>query len=294
MTSSPVIERFTLPDTSVADLFAGWEAHAFDLPVSVIEAGAGAREMIARREAARSSRDTARALTGKAGKLAAGRASEALVSAALAGRTVESASESIRGSLADLEGAEADWKAARAAADWGIGHVESLVGFAGDEIVVAYLRPAHDAALAGVREVLPALAGVDLADTASVAKAGPAAGPAFLVVVTASERIAALERARECIFYRQQAGGPWRDPYAETRRRGTLRDTTRWPEPVVQQSARDARVTTGPEHPLVRVAWLADPASGAWCPTASEWQAAFDTWFQSAERNGRTRRSPAA
>jgi hypothetical protein len=261
-TNKPIAaERFALPDTNLAPIFAGWQSGAYDLPDALTGGAAACLELVARSFTAEQER--ARTLPDRRGSLAARQAFDVADDAA---------------------------HQARAARDHALHNLEGMVAGLGDELVVNYLRPAHDAALAAVREALPALDGADLSDTASVASAGPAAGPAFLAIVNAWQRLSAVDAARECVFHHQRLlGGEWRDPFEGSRHDGVLRDTPLWPAPIIATISRAARVTIGPPHPLVRVAWLAGDGAG-WCPTWREWQAAFEAWYTSPERNGRPAR----
>ena len=249
--------RIRLDGTSVADLFAGYADAAYSLPEPLAAAGRAYLAVDADREAARIAHD---------GVHAARRRS-------LADKTTD-------------EEAEDALRQARIASHRALAHAETLIALTGDDLVRDYLRPAHDVAIDAVREALPALAGVDLTDTASVARAGAKAGAAFLVVAAAGERLEAIERARECIFDRMRLGGViGRDPYRSDRLGGALRDTPRWPETRTATIAMGAKVRTGPAHPLERVAWLAGEGQG-WCPTFAEWQTGYLAWVTDPARNG--------
>ena len=249
--------RFAVPDTSVAPIFDGWQAGHFDLPELVTAPAAEALELTA--EAAALSRGQSGAWW----------------------RTGDSLAE-----REAFDVAEDRRNLARTAARQALQRVEGLVGATGDMLVTDYLRPAHAAALAGVRAILPAIVGVDLADPVAVARAGAKAAAAYLVVAAAADRLRAIETARECIYDRQRLGGSWRDPFAGDRHGGALRDTSRWPDPIIATTSAAARVRVGPSHPLVRTAWLATDDGAGWCPTWREWEAAFLVWAADPARNG--------
>ncbi len=249
--------RIRLDGTSLEPLFAGYADAAYSLPEPLAAAGRAYLAVDADREAARIAHD---------GVHAARRRS-------LADKTAD-------------EAAEDALRQARLASHRALAHAETLIALLGDDLIRDFLRPAHDAAIDAVRAALPAVAGVDLTDTASVARAGAKAGAAFLVVAAAGERLEAIERARECIFDRMRLGGViGRDPYRSDRLGGALRDTPRWPETRTATIAKGAKVRTGPAHPLERVAWLAGEGQG-WCPTFAEWQAGYLAWVTDPARNG--------
>lgn len=251
-------QRFTLPDTSLSPIFDGWQAGHFDLPPVVTDAAAAYLALVPAAFSARQERD----------RLYPGH-------------------ERTLGSREAFERAEDSAERAAAARDLALRNLEGMISGIGDELVVDYLRPAFAAALEAVREALPALEGVDLTDTASVAAGGPDAGPAFLAVVDARRRLDAITRARETVFDRIRLGSAWRDSSREARLDGYLADTSTWPLPGVRTISKAGRITVGPVHPLERARWLADPANGAWCPTAGEWEAEFGRWMADPARNGR-------
>ena len=252
-------ERCALPGTSVSALFEGWQAGFYDLPAALTDAA---------------------------------RAHGPLVLAAHDARVAETAARpDRRRSLAgrdEYEEAVDDRKQATRRVDASLAGIEGIVSLLGDQLVTDYLRPAHDATLAAVLDVLPDLEGIDLADFAAIARAGSGASAGFLVVVAASERLAAIDAARECVFARVRLGSAWRDTSRDARLDGALRDTRRWPDlGRVATISKLGKVRVGPVNPFTRTAWLADPANGAWCPTADEWQAEFDRWMADPARNGR-------
>jgi hypothetical protein len=251
------IEPFEVPGTSVEPLFAAWFAgHVPALPDAIVAAGVAYLGLASEQPKLRSERDALR------------HTRHASIAEA---HTLALAEETVANG--------------RKAADRALQMIEAAVTTGADELVVEYLRPAHDDALAAVRAVLPELRDVDLADMESVARAG--VDTAFLVVARATERLAALDRAREAVFVIAERYGAWRDQWRGSREAGALRDTKHWPDRIVSAEQRAAKQTTGPVHPWVRTAWLADPANGAWLPTWREWDAEWTAWYLSDERNGR-------
>ena len=250
--------RFSLPDTSVSPLFDGWQAGHYDLPAVLTEAGARFLELVKAREDARHERD--RLYPNHHHTLAGRDAFEAADDAA--GRTRDACDRSLRG-------------------------IEGMIAGLADVLIVGSLRPAHDDALAGVRAVLPALEDVaDLADFAAVARAGAKASAGFVVIVAAAERLRAIDTARECVYDRVRVSGGWRDVHHDARGDGYLRDTPVWPTRSMATVGKGARLIAGPSG-LNRTRWLATEAGAGWCPTPTEWEAAYLEWTRDPGRNGR-------
>ncbi len=255
---TPVTDaRIRLDGTSLEPLYAGYADAAYSLPEPLAAAGRAYLAVDADREAARIAHDAVHG----------------------ARRT------SLEAKRVDEE-AEDRLRQARLASHRALAHAETMIALQGDSIITDYLRTAHDAALQSVRDVAGDLEGIDLSDSASIARGGAPGAAAFLVVAAAGERLEAIERARECIFDRQRLGGViGRDPYRSDRLGGALRDTPRWPETRTATIAKGAKVRTGPAHPLERVAWLAGEGQG-WCPTFAEWQTGYLAWVTDPARNG--------
>lgn len=251
-------ERIRLDDTSLRELFSGYADGAYELPEAVTTAGAASLEAVSASSAA---------------------------GAAFSGafwRRGDSIAE--RDAYAILEDRR---NLAATAARTALQRVESMVAGMGDQIVADYLRPAHTAALEAVRGVLPDLADVpDLADFDAVARAGAKAAAAYTVVVVARQRLVAIGAALEAVYDRQRLGGIiGRDVDRDARLGGALNDTPVWPTPGIATISKGARVRVGPRHPIERTRWLAGEGRG-WCPTFSEWAAAFDAWVTDPARNG--------
>ena len=249
--------RFAVPDVSVEAVFAGWQAGHYDLPTQVIDGGARFLELVAKRDADR--------------------------------QAVQGAMHTRRGTLAERDGfevAEDEAKQSRVAAGLALRHIETTIALQGDSIITDYLRVAHDAALQSVRDVAGDLEGIDLSDSASIARGGAAGAAAFLVVVAARSRLDALEAAKECVYSRQRLGGVLgnRDPHGGARTEGAFRDSPLWPDRIVAPASKAAKVRVGPPHPLTRTVWLAAEGQG-WMPTHAEWEAAYRAWLTDPQRN---------
>ncbi len=133
--------RIRLDGTSLEPLYAGYADAAYSLPEPLAAAGRAYLAVDADREAARVAHDAVHAARRRS----------------LADKTTD-------------EAAEDRLRQARLASHRALAHAETLIALTGDDLVRDYLRPAHDVAIDAVREALPALAGVDLTDTASVAR----------------------------------------------------------------------------------------------------------------------------
>lgn len=258
---------FTIPGHSTETLWAGWGVYS--LPTGVVAHGRAYVALAAAAGAAKDAHDAAKAADGQAARLAA--IDAAIAHAIATGAVPADPTAPLLAARRLAEDAALRLDILRDAVSRQGLNVESVVALAADEIAVEHLRPAFSAVLASVAVLGPDLAGVDVTDTGSVS-ARPPAGPAFLALLAARDRLDAIHGALDVLRTRAHRG-------QEDSGR-LFRDTHAMPGGPDGRTTSAGRRPAGPEHPLERLVWLAtDPDAEPWLPTLDEWDSRYRDWF---------------
>jgi hypothetical protein len=266
-------ERFTLPDTDLQATFAGWQAGHFDLPSDLIRRGSSYRDLSAGSAAARVARDDLRAVGERELRT---RTVDAIVAATFETGTIpDDPARPLREARKAAEDATQNHDVLTEATARAASFLDSTATMLEASIVGKYLRPAFAAVLADVRRIVPALAGIDLAEPPEGLAGTDAEGQAaFMILSRARIRLDAILAARDELGARVDSSASLptvSDP------RGWFRDVDAAPAGPPTGTIGAQFRALGPADPLSRLAWLSEDPAAALL-TAAERRGRLEQW----------------